>query len=123
MYNRVTLQDDQHPNSDEDEETAIQRVIQQLTEEAALDGTSGFNIPEEPAPGSQAQPCKAETEGPQAEEELPWCCICNEDATLHGAGCDGDLYCAQGFWKGQDNFDLKEHQTSPYHPQPPCQEH
>lgn len=166
----------------------------QLTEEAALDEASGFNIPVEPAPGSRAQPCKAETEvskashrlpsphlpqaacflpycsismfpflsfpkpqsllqGPQAEEEeLPWCCICNEDATVRCAGCDGDLYCARCFrWvlgeyserrmflapglprclpftpllcrEGHDNFDLKEHQTSPYHPRPPCQEH
>lgn len=84
---RVTLQDYHLPDSDEDEETAIQRVMQQLTEEAALDEASGFNIPEKPAPGSRAQPCKAEMEGPQAEEEeLPWCCICNEDATLRCAG-------------------------------------
>ncbi|XP_029392512.1 abscission/NoCut checkpoint regulator isoform X1 [Mus pahari] len=121
---RVTLQDYHLPDSDEDEETAIQRVMQQLTEEAALDEASGFNIPEKPAPGSRAQPCKAETEGPQAEEEeLPWCCICNEDATLRCAGCDGDLYCARCFREGHDNFDLKEHQTSPYHPRRPCQEH
>ncbi|XP_028622682.1 abscission/NoCut checkpoint regulator isoform X2 [Grammomys surdaster] len=123
---RVTLQDYHLPDSDEDvdEETAIQRVLQQLTEEAALDEASGFNIPVEPAPGSRAQPCKAKTEGPRAEEEeLPWCCICNEDATLRCAGCDGDLYCARCFREGHDNFDLKEHQTSPYHARPPCQEH
>ncbi|XP_052039223.1 abscission/NoCut checkpoint regulator isoform X2 [Apodemus sylvaticus] len=129
---RVTLQDCHLPDSDEveDEETAIQRVMQQLTEEAALDEASGFNIREKPAPGSQTQPYKAETEpqslpqGLQAEEEeLPWCCICNEDAALRCAGCDGDLYCARCFREGHDNFDLKEHQTSPYHPRLPCQEH
>lgn len=120
---RVTLQDYHLPDSDEeeDEETAIRRVMQQLTEEAALDEASGFNIPEEPAPGSRAQPCKAKTEA--EEEELPWCCICNEDATLRCAGCDGDLYCARCFREGHDNFDLKEHQTSPYHRRPPCREH
>lgn len=120
---RVTLQDYHLPDcdEDEDEETAIRRVMQQLTEEAALDEASGFNIPEEPAPGSRAQPCKAKTGA--EEEELPWCCICNEDATLRCAGCDGDLYCARCFREGHDNFDLKEHQTSPYHPRPPCREH
>ncbi|XP_023370048.1 abscission/NoCut checkpoint regulator isoform X1 [Otolemur garnettii] len=121
---RVTLQDYRLPDSDddEDEETAIQKVLQQLTEEAALDESSGFNIPVEPAPQPRAQPCRAEPEAqavnprPEAEdEELPWCCICNEDATLRCAGCDGDLYCARCFREGHDAFDLKEHQTSVYH--------
>ncbi|XP_045864822.1 abscission/NoCut checkpoint regulator isoform X2 [Meles meles] len=129
---KVTLQDYRLPDSDdeEDEETAIQRVLQQLTEEAALDEASGFNIPVEPTLGAQAQSCRTEPEAqamatwPEAEdEELPWCCICNEDATLRCAGCDGDLYCTRCFREGHDAFEIKEHQTSPYCP--PCtgQEH
>uniref|UniRef100_A0A8C9BBV7 Zinc finger FYVE-type containing 19 n=1 Tax=Phocoena sinus TaxID=42100 RepID=A0A8C9BBV7_PHOSS len=127
---RVTLQDYRLPDSDdeEDEETAIQRVLQQLTEEAALDEASGFNIPAEPALRPQAQSCRAEPEAvaarPEAEEEeLPWCCICNEDATLRCASCDGDLYCVRCFREGHDAFDLKEHQTSAYHPQHKSREH
>lgn len=122
---RVTLQDYHLPDSDdsEDEEKAIQRVLQQLTEEAALDEASGFNIPAEPALQAQAKACRAEPEAqataprPAAEEEeLPWCCICNEDATLRCAGCDGDLYCVRCFREGHDAFELKEHQTSAYRP-------
>ncbi|XP_008267407.2 abscission/NoCut checkpoint regulator isoform X2 [Oryctolagus cuniculus] len=122
---RVTLQDYRLPDSDddEDEETAIQRVLQQLTEEAALDEASGFNIPARPAPRPRAQARRAEPEAqakattPEAEdEELPWCCICNEDATLRCSGCDGDLYCARCFREGHDAFELKEHQTSAYRP-------
>ncbi|XP_078304624.1 abscission/NoCut checkpoint regulator [Panthera onca] len=123
---KVTLQDYHLPDSDddEDEETAIQRVLQQLTEEAALDEASGLNIPVEPALRAQAQSYRAESQKAQAkaprqeaeEEELPWCCICNEDATLRCAGCDGDLYCARCFREGHDAFELKEHQTSAYCP-------
>ncbi|TKC37542.1 hypothetical protein EI555_014472, partial [Monodon monoceros] len=127
---RVTLQDYRLPDSDdeEDEETAIQRVLQQLTEEAALDEASGFNIPAEPALRPQAQSCRAEPEAvaarPEAEEEeLPWCCICNEDAALRCASCDGDLYCVRCFREGHDAFELKEHQTSAYHPQHKSREH
>ncbi|XP_054556582.1 abscission/NoCut checkpoint regulator [Talpa occidentalis] len=122
---RVTLQDYHLPDSDDDEdkETAIQRVMQQLTEEAALDEASGFNIPAEPALQPRAQSYSAEPKAqamvpkPEAkEEELPWCCICNEDAILRCTGCDGDLYCARCFREGHDAFELKEHQTSAYRP-------
>ncbi|XP_003640089.1 abscission/NoCut checkpoint regulator [Canis lupus baileyi] len=129
---KVTLQDYHLPDSDEDEdeETAIQRVLQQLTEEAALDEASGFNIPAEPAVRARAQSCRAEPEvkavatRPEAEEEeLPWCCICNEDATMRCADCDGDLYCARCFREGHDAFELKEHQTSAYCPPRAGREH
>nr|XP_020733257.1 abscission/NoCut checkpoint regulator isoform X2 [Odocoileus virginianus texanus] len=122
---KVTLQDYHLPDSDdeEEEETAIQRVLQQLTEEAALDEASGFNIPVEPTPQPQDQSCRAEPKAqalaarPEEEEdELPWCCICNEDATLRCAGCDGDLYCIRCFREGHDAFELTEHQTSAYQP-------
>nr|KAF6503558.1 hypothetical protein HJG59_019860 [Molossus molossus] len=128
----VTLQDYHLPNSDdeEDEETAIQRVLQQLTEEAALDEASGFNIPAEPMLQPRAKSCRAEPKAqamaprPEAEEkELPWCCICNEDAALRCAGCDGDLYCVRCFREGHDAFELKEHQTSAYCPPHADQEH
>ncbi|KAM5235813.1 abscission/NoCut checkpoint regulator isoform 2-T2 [Ctenodactylus gundi] len=128
----VTLQDYHLPDSeeDEDEEAAIQRVMQQLTEEAALDQASGFNIPREAAPQPQAPPCTAGPEfqamasGPKAEEEeLPWCCICNEDATLRCTGCDGDLYCARCFREGHDAFELTEHQTLAFRPQRAVPEH
>ncbi|NXJ74987.1 ANCHR regulator, partial [Trogon melanurus] len=127
---KVTLETYKLPDSDEEvaEEEAIHRVLKQLTEEAALDEASGFNIPphQTTQPGLSQQnlhkKAKRKTPAPTAlaraddsdEDELPWCCICNEDATLRCHGCDGDLYCQRCFREGHDEFDLKDHHTSRY---------
>uniref|UniRef100_A0A8B9EYF0 Zinc finger FYVE-type containing 19 n=1 Tax=Amazona collaria TaxID=241587 RepID=A0A8B9EYF0_9PSIT len=128
---KVTLETYKIPDSDEEvaEEEAIRRVLKQLTEEAALDEASGFNIPPDqttqPGPLPQNLHKKAKQKTPTTtalaraddsdEDELPWCCICNEDATLRCHGCDGDLYCQRCFREGHDEFDLKDHHTSRYH--------
>ncbi|NXR03868.1 ANCHR regulator, partial [Sagittarius serpentarius] len=118
---KVTLETYKLPDSDEEvaEEEAIRRVLKQLAEEAALDEASGFNIPPDqttqPGPSQQNLPTAALARADDSDEdELPWCCICNEDATLRCHGCDGDLYCQRCFWEGHDEFDLKDHHTSRY---------
>ncbi|NXC39572.1 ANCHR regulator, partial [Penelope pileata] len=127
---KVTLEAYKIPDSDEelDEEEAIRRVLKQLTEESALDEASGFNIPPDetaqPGPSQQNLHKKTKQKTPTAialakaddsdEDELPWCCICNEDATLRCHGCSGDLYCQRCFREGHDEFDLKDHHTSHY---------
>ncbi|NXS21138.1 ANCHR regulator, partial [Mystacornis crossleyi] len=93
---KVTLETYKLPDSDEEvaEEEAIRRVLKQLTEEAALDEASGFNIPPDqttqPGPSQQNLSKKAKQKGhtpnttalaradDSDEDELPWCCICNE---------------------------------------------
>lgn len=141
--NTVSKEDFQQPDSDEEtEEEAMQRILKKISEEAALDEASGYNIPPElrgprnietgkcsktkvpaqgsvvsskpkPKPSTQAAAARRLSDS-EDEDELPWCCICNHDATVRCHGCDGDLYCKRCFREGHDEYDRKDHRTSSY---------
>lgn len=51
----------------------------------------------------------------QPTEELPWCTICNEDATIRCIGCDDDLFCRPCFKEIHDNDEeYRGHRTKPF---------
>lgn len=50
------------------------------------------------------------------EEELPWCAICNEDATLRCKDCDGQLYCGRCYKEYHDNEEYQLHTKEKYRP-------
>ncbi|XP_069585988.1 abscission/NoCut checkpoint regulator isoform X1 [Ranitomeya imitator] len=138
---KVTLDNIKLPDSDEEtEEEAVQKILKQLSEEVFLDEASGYNdlsnqrrsvgdhkevklgnkLPSTQTSSAEIQPVRitaVKVKDPDPdEEELPWCCICNEDAAIRCHDCDEDLYCQRCFREGHDEYDRKEHQTSVYRP-------
>ncbi|KAJ7989059.1 hypothetical protein DPEC_G00315620 [Dallia pectoralis] len=128
---KVTSEDFQHPDSDDEtEEEGITRILKKFTEEAALDEASGYNIPPEHSgpknvektaarkkpEAAQSPAVRSRQASDSDEEELPWCCICNGDASVRCHTCDGDLFCSRCFREGHDECDRKEHHTAKYTP-------
>uniref|UniRef100_A0A8C4QYN5 FYVE-type domain-containing protein n=1 Tax=Eptatretus burgeri TaxID=7764 RepID=A0A8C4QYN5_EPTBU len=119
----VNWENNEEESEEENEDVAVRQLMKQFVDEAALDERSG--IAERPcmerkrSQDEEARPRQmtsgkfgwsTEQESKEEEEqELPWCCICNEDASLRCHGCDGDLYCSRCF---RSRFERIEEETS-----------
>ncbi|XP_064600570.1 abscission/NoCut checkpoint regulator-like [Liolophura sinensis] len=114
--------DEAEDSEEEDEDQATKKLIARLLEESKLDeaaSADGYSPAElidkkkiKQSPKKSNVPTRQEVPEEQETDELPWCCICNEDATLRCHGCDLDLYCDKCFHEGHDAS--LNHKTSRY---------
>lgn len=92
----------------EDEETLTKKIVTKYLDEAALPDSD--LTPEEKEFVNSVKPG-------ENTEELPWCTICNEDATIRCIGCDGDLFCKGCFNEIHANDEeYREHSTKKFIP-------
>ncbi|KAF4520016.1 hypothetical protein B566_EDAN007164 [Ephemera danica] len=96
---------------DEADEESELKIVNKILAEVALAEKLGVDNNEECS--------EDESISETMEDELPWCCICNEDATLRCPGCAGELYCSRCFKEGHDVCDMSDHKPTSYQPKHP----
>lgn len=99
------------PDSEEEnEDEATKKLIVQFMEEAAIDCKKKSEDDDDELNMNIPTPLN-----PLEMEELPWCTICNENATIRCISCGGDLFCRLCFKEcHDDDEDYREHETKPY---------
>lgn len=109
-------------NEDERDEVMADKIIKQFVEESKLDeaaGRDGIKADSVPSKGSKASLRSDKSNNSEEwedEGELPYCCICTEDATVRCFGCDRDLYCQKCFSEGHKELGLTDHAFIKYTP-------
>lgn len=93
---------------EETEEEETSRIMKQYLEEAKLDEIALDPEEQEIIEGIPQAPGQKKD-----SEELPFCEICNEDASLRCLECE-NLFCGSCFREFHDEEDYKTHKTKPY---------
>ena len=97
-------------SSDEETEEDTDHVLMQILAEARLEERLSPLAPD--TPGSAVRPSRDDGQG--EPEELPWCVICNDDASLRCQDCGGDLYCGQCYKELHTDREERGHRTVGY---------
>lgn len=119
-------------DDDEEFDQQVQSLIEEMSAEVKLEESleahgMGHIIDDKPPPpiatattNPISNPTTLPSTGPSAaigsEDELPWCCMCNSNATVRCFDCDDDLYCVPCFSQCHERFGLFDHQYAPYEP-------
>lgn len=119
-----------HSNDEnEDEETATNKIVKQVRSHSLFKSRfrnkkieiQNYSQYLEAAklPNSELTPEEKEyvesIKPTEDTEELPWCTICNEDATIRCEGCDDDLFCRACFQEiHADDEEYREHRTKKF---------
>lgn len=103
---------------DENFEEEVHKLIQQMAEETVLDEKlerHGIGL-EEPSSRPDAAAINPYSYSAFGQEQLPWCCICNNNAEIRCHDCDGDLYCVPCFSRGHEEYGWFDHKYVTYEP-------
>lgn len=99
-----SVEDSEDGNEEIDEESADSVLKQILAEQALEDRLAVVEVMGD----------DNDDEDDDKDEELPWCGICNEDASIRCKGCDGDLYCNACFKEFHVGEDPNEHKPEKF---------
>ncbi|WAR20177.1 ANCHR-like protein [Mya arenaria] len=123
------MKEAEQSDSENEEIEIVKRALEEnrLDEASARDGVTTGGREVEAVGGKQRPQEKARPDKKQVKkmndqewydpDELPYCCICTEDAVVRCLGCDHDLYCQQCFKEGHEKLGLSDHVTIKYTPQ------
>ena len=95
-------------SDEENEEEDTDNVLMQILAEARLEDRLSPLAPDTP----DERPGRDHGQG--EPEELPWCVICNDDASVRCQDCGGDLYCGQCYKELHRDREERGHRTVGY---------
>ena len=98
-------------SSDEEDEEATDNVLMKILAEAKLEERMS---PLDPGCSDTRVTERSEGRGELEPEELPWCVICNDDASVRCQDCGGDLYCGQCYQELHRDREERGHRTLRY---------